>query len=56
MTARREERTYRNAIKKCIRGEATNRLLNDLIKKKIGLRSFEEFILKERKTFREVKG
>ena len=56
MAARREERAYRNSYKKCIRGEATNRLLEGLIRRKIGLRSVEEFILRERKTFKEVKG
>ena len=56
MTARREERAYRNSYKKCIRGEATNRLFEGLIRRKIGLRSVEEFILRDRKTFKEVKG
>ena len=56
MAARREERTYRNSNKRCIRGEATSRLLEDLTKKRIGLRSVEEFIIRERLTFKEVKG
>ena len=56
MAARREERTYRNSNKRCIRGEATSRLLEDLTKKRIGLRSVEELIIRERLTFKEVKG
>ena len=45
MTASREERTFRGYSKKCIRGEARQRLLENL-----GLREVEEFILRERKT------
>ena len=56
MVASREERIYRSSIKKCMRGEAKSRLLEDLMRKRLGLRSVEEFILKERKTFQEVKG
>ena len=56
MAARGEDRTYRSSIKKCIRGEARSRLLEDLVRKRLGLRSVEEFIIKERKTFQEVKG
>ena len=51
MTASREERAYRRSSKKCTRGEIRSRLLEDLIKKKIGLREVEEFVKKERKTF-----
>ena len=51
MTASREERTYRSSYKKCVRGETRTRLLEDLLKKKLGLREVEEFILRERKTF-----
>ena len=56
MAARGEDRTYRSSVKKCIRGEARSRLLEDLVRKRLGLRSVEEFIIKERKTFQEVKG
>ena len=51
MTASREERSYRSSNKKIVKGEARNRLLSDLLKRKIGLREVEEFVLRERKTF-----
>ena len=51
MTASREERTYRSSYKKCIKGETRTRLLEDLTKKRLGLRDVEEFIIRERKTF-----
>ena len=54
MTASREERAYRRSNKKCTRGEARSRLLEELIAKKTGLREVEEFVIKERKTFHEV--
>ena len=51
MTASREERAYRRSAKKCTRGEAKTRLLEDLLRKRLGLREVEEFVKKERKTF-----
>ena len=51
MTARREERTYRGSNKKCIKGEARSRLLEDLVRRRLGLCEVEKFILRERKTF-----
>ena len=51
MTASREERGYRKSAKRCTRGEARSRLIEDLIKKNIGLRDIEEFVKKERKTY-----
>ena len=51
MTTSKEERAYRSSSKKCIKGEARSRLLEDLVKKKIGLHDVEEFVSRERKTF-----
>ena len=51
MTASQEERAYRSSNKKCIKGEARYRLLEGLIRKKIGLQEVEEYVLKERKKF-----
>ena len=45
MTASREERTYRSSCKKCVKGEARTRLMEDLLKKKIGLKDVEEYII-----------
>ena len=42
MTASREEQGYRKSAKKCTRGEARSRLLEDLFGKKVGLRDVEE--------------
>ena len=50
MAASREERAYRNLYKKCVKGESTNRLLEELIKKRIGLKDVEEFVRREAKT------
>ena len=52
MAASREERAYRSLYKKCVKGESTNRLLEELIKKRIGLRDVEEFVRRETKTFK----
>ena len=52
MAARREERMYRSSCKKCVRGEATTRLLEDLIRKRIGLKDIEEFIIRDRNSSR----
>ena len=51
LTASREERTYRNSNKKCIKGEYRTRLLEDLLKRRLGLKEVEEFIIRDRKTF-----
>ena len=50
MAASREERGYRKSMKRCTKGEARTRLFEELIKKKIGLREVEEFVINERKT------
>ena len=49
MVASREERSYRSSNKKCVRGEARDRLLEELIRKKTGLKDVEELIIRERK-------
>ena len=52
MTARGEERTYRSSCKKCVRGEAKARLLEGLLEMKLGVRDIEEFIIRDRNTFK----
>ena len=49
MTASKEERDYRRASKKCMRGEMKQRLINTLVRRNTGLQAVEEFIRKERK-------
>ena len=47
MAASKEERIFRSSNKKCVMGEAKYRLLQDLVKKKTGLREVEEFVIIE---------
>ena len=49
MTVSREERAYRTACKKCIKGESKTRLLEDLVRRRLGLREVEEFIKRDRR-------
>ena len=47
MTASKEERAYRRSNKKCTREEMKTRLLEDLIRKKIGLNNTEGLVKRE---------
>ena len=51
MTVSREERAYRTACKKCIKGESKTRLLEDLVRRRLGLREVEEFIKRDRRNY-----
>ena len=41
-----EVRDYRNGVRKCIEGEARAKLMEELVKKGLGLRDVEEFVSK----------
>ena len=56
MTASKEERAYRRSTKKCTRGEMKTRLMEELIRRKIGLRDTEELVKKESETIRGNNG
>ena len=52
----KEDRDLRNAAKKCLAGELRSKLLEELLKKGLGLTEVEEFVSKEKRKLKKGDG